>query len=69
MRLKLTIDLVFEVDGREPTAFEKAVVFEQIVNGWPSWVFTCGDERAAAEGALVLEEIRSTRWTRHKTQE
>lgn len=68
MKLKLTLNLVFEVDGRVPTAFEKAAVFEQIVNGWASWVFTYGDEQAATEGALILEEISSTRWIPHKTQ-
>lgn len=69
MKLKLTLNLVFEVDGRVPTSSEKDAFFEQIAKQWPISVYTYGDEEIDPEGALVLDEIWLLRWTRHKTQE
>lgn len=49
--MKLLVEVNFEIDGRPPIEAEKQHIAEQVITGWPTWVFTYGDE--GDEGALI----------------
>lgn len=49
--MKLLVEVNFEIDGRPPIEAEKQHIAEQVIAGWPTWVFTYGDE--GDEGALI----------------
>ena len=46
--MKLLVEVNFEIDSRPPTEVEKSIIIQNIIAGWPTWVFTYGDE-----GALI----------------
>lgn len=48
--MKLTITLAFEVDGTPPTEAQRDAIEAQIVDDWPQFVYSYGDE----EGALIV---------------
>lgn len=49
--MKLLVEVNFEIDGRPPTEAEKSAIIQSVITGWPTWVFTYGDE--GDEGALI----------------
>lgn len=56
MKHTATIELSFSIDGREPTQGELDAILTQVIQEWPTWVYSTDDDSVA-----ILEQI-AARW-------